>query len=98
MCAVLAACGGAAKLPVSAGVGPTPQLPPPEHALIPTVHVAEAKGWPAGVTPVAAPGTRVAAFARGLDHPRWLYVLPDGDVLVAETNAPPRPKDGRGIK
>ena len=97
-CAVLAACGGAAKLPVSAGVGPTPQLPPPEHALIPTVHVAEAKGWPAGVTPVAAPGTRVAAFARGLDHPRWLYVLPDGDVLVAETNAPPRPKDGRGIK
>ena len=96
--ATLAACGGAAKLPVEAGIGPAPQLPPPEHALIPTVHVATAKGWPSGQTPVAAPGTSVAAFARGLDHPRALYVLPNGDVLVAETNAPPRPKDGRGIK
>ncbi|HEX8850273.1 MAG TPA: sorbosone dehydrogenase family protein [Gemmatimonadaceae bacterium] len=96
--ALLAACGGRATLPVSAGTGPSPELPPPRHALIPTVHVATAKGWPAGVTPVAASGTRVVAFARGLDHPRWLYVLPDGDVLVAETNAPVRPKDGRGIK
>ena len=40
----------------------------------------------------------VSAFASGLDHPRWLYVLPNGDVLVAETNAPPRPDDGKGIK
>ncbi|NUO63521.1 MAG: sorbosone dehydrogenase family protein [Gemmatimonadaceae bacterium] len=96
--ALLAACGGRATLPVAAGIGPAPQLPPPEHALIPTVHVATARGWPEGVTPVAAAGTRVAAFARGLDHPRWLHVLPNGDVLVAETNAPVRPKDGRGIK
>ena len=43
-------------------------------------------------------GTRVAAFAADLDHPRWLYVLPNGDVLVAETNAPPKPDDGKGIK
>ncbi|HWH82729.1 MAG TPA: sorbosone dehydrogenase family protein, partial [Burkholderiaceae bacterium] len=56
------------------------------------------RGWPAGTTPVAAPGTQVAAFAVGLDHPRWLYTLPNGDVLVAETNAPPKPDDGKGIK
>jgi len=47
---------------------------------------------------VAAEGTTVAAFAQGLDHPRWLYVLPNGDVLVAETNAPERPQDAKGIK
>jgi glucose/arabinose dehydrogenase len=62
------------------------------------VNVVRAKGWPAGATPVAAEGTRVAAFARDLDHPRWLYVLPNGDVLVAETNAPPRPEDAKGFK
>jgi len=50
------------------------------------------------MTPQSAPGTQVVAFARGLDHPRWLYVLPNGDVLVAESNAPPNPEDGKGIK
>ncbi|HEX5727492.1 MAG TPA: sorbosone dehydrogenase family protein [Longimicrobiaceae bacterium] len=96
--ATVAGCGGSARLPVSAGTGPNPVLPAPERALIPVVHIAPAKGWPAGVTPAAAPGTAVAAFATGLDHPRWLHVLPNGDVLVAETNAPPRPDDGRGLK
>jgi hypothetical protein len=62
------------------------------------VHIASAKGWPAGEHPVAASGLRVTALATGLDHPRWLHVLPNGDVLVAETNAPPRPEDGKGIK
>ena len=62
------------------------------------MNIAPAQGWPSGATPRAAPGTRVAAFARGLDHPRWLYVLPNGDVLVAETNAPPKPDDAQGIK
>jgi glucose/arabinose dehydrogenase len=95
---VLSGCAGPARLPVSAGTGPTPTLPPPEHALIPTVRIAPARGWPAGAMPVAAAGTSVAAFATGLDHPRWLYVLPNGDVLVAETNAPPKPDDNRGIK
>ncbi len=92
------ACGGSARLPVSAGMGPSPTLPPPERSLIPVVHVASARGWAPGRTPVAAAGTRVAALATGLDHPRWLHVLPNGDVLVAETNAPPRPEDGKGIK
>lgn len=94
----LIACGDVAQLPVRAGVGPHPQLPPPNPTLIPTLNIAPAKGWPANETPVAAPGMAVNTFARGLDHPRWLYVLPNGDVLVAETNAPPQPEDKQGIK
>src|SRR4051794_8593363 len=94
----LAGCASSAKLPVSAGTGPHPTLPPPNKALIPVVHVVTAKGWPEGAKPTAAEGMAVAAFARGLDHPRWLHVLPNGDVLVAETNAPKRPEDGKGIK
>src|SRR6188474_379647 len=92
------ACGAAARLTVTDGTGPSPALPPPRSSAIPTIHVVTAKGWPAAATPVTAEGTKVTAFARGLDHPRWLHVLPNGDVLVAETNAPPRPEDGKGIK
>jgi glucose/arabinose dehydrogenase len=95
---LLTACGDVATLPVAAGIGPTPELPPPVSRLIPTVNVATAIGWTGGATPQAAPGTRVAAFARDLEHPRWLLVLPNGDVLVAETNAPPKPDDGGGVK
>src|SRR5213595_2876638 len=94
---IIAGCESA-RLPVQAGMGPGPELPPPNHTLIPTVHVATAKGWAAGATPTPANGFHVTPFATGLDHPRWLYVLPNGDVLVAETNAPPRPEDGKGIK
>jgi glucose/arabinose dehydrogenase len=96
--AVFAGCGSSAKLPVTAGTGPSPTLPPPDKALIPLVNVVTAKGWPQGAKPAAAQGTAVAAFAQGLEHPRWLYVLPNGDVLVAETNAPERPEEGKGIK
>ncbi|CAN5906122.1 sorbosone dehydrogenase family protein [soil metagenome] len=98
--AAVAACGHTAELPVSAGIGPDPKLPPPEESLLPTVNIAPAKPWPDGVKPVAAQGTAVTAFATGLDHPRWLHVLPNGDVLVAETNAPERPlrKDLLGAK
>ncbi len=85
-------------MPVAAGIGPDPTLPPPNKTLIPTVNIANAVGWPAAATPSSTQGTRVVAFARHLDHPRWLYVLPNGDVLVAETNAPPKPDDGKGIK
>jgi glucose/arabinose dehydrogenase len=94
----LVACGETARLPPTAGEGAQPTLPPPTHTLIPTVHVAPAASWPTGMTPVAANGMRVTAFATGLSHPRWLHVLPNGDVLVAESNAPPRPEDGKGFK
>jgi glucose/arabinose dehydrogenase len=98
MATLLTGCGDVARLPVAAGFGAQPTLPPPATSLIPTVNIAPAKGWAAGAAPQSAPGTRVAAFATGLDHPRWLCVLPNGDVLVAETNAPPKPDDGHGIK
>ena len=62
----LAACGGAAKLPLEAGIGARPQLPPPENALIPAVKVSKATGWPAGMTPAAAPGLKVYAVANGI--------------------------------
>jgi glucose/arabinose dehydrogenase len=94
----LSGCSEMSRLPAGADTGPDPTLPPPKRTLIPTVQIAPAKGWPAGVTPKAAPGTRVAAFATGLQHPRWIYVLPNGDVLVAETNAPERPEDSKGIR
>ena len=94
----MAGCGESAKLPLSSGVGPHPTIPPPHHTFIPTVHIAPARGWPEGDKPVVAPGAAVSAFATGLNHPRWLYVLPNGDVLVAESSAPPKPEDQRGIK
>ena len=96
--AALSGCASSARLPVSAGTGPNPTLPEPSTSLIPMVKVATARGWPPGGKPVPAPGTAVGAFARDLNHPRWLYVLPNGDVLVAETNAPDRPEEGKGIK
>lgn len=93
----LAACGAnEAALDPALGYGPGPTLPEPAPQRVPTVKIAEAVGWPAGVTPTPAPGFRVQAFASGLDHPRWLYRLPNGDILVAETNAPPRP-EGRSV-
>jgi glucose/arabinose dehydrogenase len=94
----LAGCAERAALPPSASVGPTPALPAPSRSLIPTVEIAPARGWPLGLGPTPAAGLAVRAFAAGLAHPRWLYVLPNGDVLVAETNAPPRPARGKGIK
>jgi glucose/arabinose dehydrogenase len=66
--------------------------------VIPTIDVVTAKGWSGDATPIPAQGMSVTAFARGLDHPRWLYVLPNGDVLVAETNAPVRTEHGKGLK
>jgi glucose/arabinose dehydrogenase len=98
VCIAAAGCATAAKLPVDAGIGVHPVLPHAEQALIPVINVVTAKGWAPDATPTAANGLTVRAFARGLDHPRWVYVLPNGDVLVAETNAPARPDDAKGIK
>jgi glucose/arabinose dehydrogenase len=90
----LTACSAGPALPPQAQYGPNPPLPEPRKSfLIPTVKVAKAVGW-RGAKPVAAEGLQVEAFAVGLDHPRWIYVLPDGGVLVAETNAPPGKPEG----
>lgn len=94
---LLGACRGGA-LPVESGMGLEPVLPPPDPSLIPVVNIAPAVGWAAGQTPVAADDLVVNAFASGLDHPRWLYALPNGDVLVAESNAPARPEDYEGLR
>ncbi len=74
--------------------GPNPILPPPDTSLIPTVNIAKAVGWPKGKTPLAAEGFKVNNFAGKLDHPRWVYVLPNGDVLVAESNKPSKKPEG----
>jgi glucose/arabinose dehydrogenase len=95
----IALSGGEARLQENAAVGPTPTIPEPDRRLIPTINIAPAKGWPSGQKPEAAPGLSVEAWATGLNHPRWLYVLSNGDVLVAETNAPAdRPEEGKGVK
>jgi glucose/arabinose dehydrogenase len=91
--ALAAGCGDTARLNIAQSTGPAPALPPPVRTLIPTVAVADATGWPAGAAPIAAEGLRVTPFAAGLAHPRWLYVLPNGDVLVAETAAPTPPPE-----
>jgi len=94
----LAGCGDTARLSLAQGTGPAPALPQPSHALIPTVKVAKGTGWPAGAGPVAAPGLNVNAFATGLDHPRWLLALPNGDLLVAETSGPGTDPGPPGLK
>jgi glucose/arabinose dehydrogenase len=78
--------------------GASPALPAPRSSLIPTINVATATNWPSGGKPTAANGMAVTAFATGLEHPRTVYVLPNGDVLVAESNAPPKPDDGKGFR
>ncbi|HLZ77767.1 MAG TPA: sorbosone dehydrogenase family protein [Sphingomonas sp.] len=98
MLLLLTGCGDKAKYDVASGEGTNPTLPAEVHDLIPTVRIADIIGWQDDQTPQAAPGLAVRAFARGLVHPRWLLVLPNGDVLVAETNAPPKPDDTRGLK
>jgi len=98
LAAGLAACGDTSKVPAGADVGATPTLAAPVKSLIPTVNIAPAQGWPEGVMPQPAAGMTVTALATGLDHPRWVYTLPNGDVLVAESNKPPQPDAGFSIK
>lgn len=94
----LSACTETAKLPKNADFGPNPTLLAPDPGLLPTVNIAPAKGWTEGNKPIAAEGLAVNAFATGLDHPRWLYRLPNGDILVAETNAQPSPNTDKSLK
>jgi len=96
--AVVSACGGVPRIAEVNRFGPQPELPEPDTSVIPTIKVVNAVGWKEGESPAPAGNLRVAAFARDLEHPRWLHVLPNGDVLVAETNAPERPEANKGIK
>jgi glucose/arabinose dehydrogenase len=82
------------------GFGPNPPMASPQKSLIPTVGVPDVVGWPPGAAPKAPPGFVVTRFAEGLDHPRWLYVLPNGDVLVSESASEPSEADksNQGIK
>jgi glucose/arabinose dehydrogenase len=79
-------------------VGPNPVLPPPQQYLSPPMHLAKVVGWKEGETPTVAPGLKIEPLARGLQHPRSIYVLPNGDILVVESKSPDvqpirRPKD-----
>ena len=94
----LVACGDRATLLSAEDTGATPTLPAPVKRLIPTVNIAPAKGWAQGAMPTPMAGMAVVPFATGLDHPRWIYTLPNGDVLVAESNAPPKPDSEKSIK
>lgn len=88
-----------ARLPEEQTFGPSPTIPEPTKTLFPTVNIAKASSWPAESTPTPADGFAVSEFAGGLDHPRWLHVLPNGDVLVAESNKPAKDEDpGFSIK
>ena len=89
---VVAVIGGAALtvrkiqgVPEVAAWGAAPAIPEAKsQGAIPTLKMPSARGWSAGQKPIAAPGLKVNAFATGLDHPRWIEVLPNGDVLIAE--------------
>jgi glucose/arabinose dehydrogenase len=82
----------------SAEYGPQPVISEPEKSLIPTIHLAKAKPWRGNSMPRAANGLKVSLVAQGLEHPRWIYVLPNGDILVAESDAPPKPADAKGVR
>jgi glucose/arabinose dehydrogenase len=83
-----------ATVSVDQGYGPSPVLPKPNATILPTVNIAEAASWPEGKMPTAAESLKVNAFAKDFDHPRWIHVLPNGDVLIAETNKPPKEETG----
>jgi glucose/arabinose dehydrogenase len=89
---------GVAKLKIEAVMGTKPVISDPAKPLIPVVNIAPVKGWQGNAAPIPATGLKVNAFATGLDHPRWLLALANGDVLVAEAQAPERPKENQGIK
>jgi len=98
LCALtLAACNGTAELAPEETYGATPKIGAPDpNGPIPVLNPAKAVRWSPGGKPTAPAGFVVTAYAEGLDHPRWVYVLPNGDVLVVESNAPPR--EEKGIK
>ena len=97
LCAA-ATAPGASAFDKSSQIGPNPVLPEPNAYLIPQMHIAKAVGWADGETPTVPEGYKIEALAKSLEHPRQPYVLPNGDILVVESNGPgvepvERPKD-----
>ncbi|HEX3651376.1 MAG TPA: sorbosone dehydrogenase family protein [Rhizomicrobium sp.] len=94
--AALAACDGKGGDPARQ-YGPNPYLPEPHQYLVPPMSVPEAVGWKPGETPTVAAGLKIQTIATGLQHPRIVYMLPNSDILVVESNSPGtepfRPKD-----
>jgi glucose/arabinose dehydrogenase len=93
----LAACASTTEDIGDTGLGPRPELPSPQTSLLPTINIAPVQTRPSQSIPTAPPGFTVTAFASGLEHPRWVYPLPDGDLLVAESNAPAQHDEHGGI-
>ena len=87
----LSACQEEAKVPIAQGYGPNPTLPEPVKSWLPTVKLGKAVGWTGDAKPTAGQGMQVTEFASGLDHPRRVYTLPNGDVLAVEGAEPPKP-------
>jgi len=90
---LLAGCSAGSEEPF-VGFGADPNILAPENDLLPRVNPAKAVGWPQGAAPVAPAGFVVTRFAGDLSHPRWLLVLPNGDVLVSEASSEPKPPEG----
>lgn len=80
---------------VSSQIGPNPVLPQPHQYLLPPMHLSSVRGWHQGEKPTVAAGLKIEALASGLEHPRSVYVLPNGDVLIVESKAPPAPPISR---
>ncbi|AJZ56284.1 NHL repeat family protein (plasmid) [Paraburkholderia fungorum] len=93
----LTSCAIGPSSPGDTGFGASPAIPAPQSTLIPMVNIAPVQTRPAGFVPTAPPSFDVTEFARGLAHPRWLYTLPNGDVLVAESDAPEEHDEGSGL-
>lgn len=102
-CRVALACGSILALTAAAPddfdvksqIGPNPVLPEPHQYLVPPMHLAKVVGWKDGETPTVPAGMTVTAIATGLEHPRSLFTLPNGDVLVIESRSPGLDPDSR---
>jgi glucose/arabinose dehydrogenase len=86
--ALIATTAHAQNFDVRTQIGPHPVLPAPQQYLFPPMHLASVVHWKGNETPTVAPDMRVQAFATGLEHPRSVYTLPNGDVLVVESRSP----------
>lgn len=94
----VASCSSESEVEVSQQIGPDPVLPEPTSTLVPDLKVAEVVGWQDGETPTVPDGLQVTPYATDLANPRTVHTLPNGDVLVVQSKAPPgkpmnRPKD-----